>query len=216
MATIAALFPLVFVQEAWRGVLVGRGRPRSAAFNDGVRAALQIGAMMAVIALGRTATDRLLSAWGLAGGVAACLGAIQIGGAPSPTAGLRFARRHLDISRFLVAEWVLVLGAAQVGLLAVAWLGTPADVGSLRGAQTLLGPMNILGLGVFSFLLTELVRRPDLTAAKLRTGGGGVRRRARRDGRSRGACCLLALPDAVGVTLLGETWSGARDTVLLP
>jgi O-antigen/teichoic acid export membrane protein len=213
IATVAALFPLLFVQEAWRGVLIGRGRPQAATLNDGVRAALQLGAMAAVVAVGHTEPTTLLLAWGLAGGVAAVLGAVQLGGAPSVPAGLRYLRRHLDISRFLVAEWLLVLGAAQVGLLVVAWLGSPADVGSLRGSQTLLGPMNVLGLGVFSFLLTELVRRPGLSVPTLRkvaaASGGALALVAVLWGG-----CLLLLPDAVGSALLGETWAGAAQTLL--
>jgi O-antigen/teichoic acid export membrane protein len=213
IATIAALFPVLFVQEAWRGVLIGRGRARAATVNDSVRTVLQLGSMAAVIVSGRSDPTLLLAAWGAAAAVAAVLGGFQVGGAPSPAAGLTFARRHADISRFLVAEWLLVLGAAQVGLLAVAWLGSPTDVGSLRGSQTLLGPMNILGLGVFSYLLTELVRRPDLDAPILRrvaAAAGGVLALIS----VAWGLCLLALPDAVGTTVLGDTWSGARATIL--
>jgi O-antigen/teichoic acid export membrane protein len=213
IATVAALFPLLFVQEAWRAVLIGRGRPQAATLNDGVRAALQLGAMAAVVVAGHTEPTTLLLAWGLAGWAAAVLGAVQVGGAPSIPAGLRYARRHVDISRFLVAEWLLVLGAAQIGLLVVAWLGTPADVGSLRGAQTLLGPMNVLGLGVFSFLLTELVRRPGLSVPTLRkvaaASGGALALVAVAWGG-----CLLLLPEPVGELLLGETWAGAAQTLL--
>ncbi len=213
IATIAVLFPVLFVQEAWRAVLIGRGRPRAATANDAVRTVLQLGSMAVVIASGRSDPTLLLAVWGAAAAVAAVLGAVQVGGAPSPRAGLRFAVQHVDISRFLVAEWLLVLGAAQVGLLAVAWLGSPADVGSLRGSQTLLGPMNVLGLGVFTYLLPELVRRPEL-------GPGALRRVAAAAGgilalvAAAWGLCLLALPDAVGAAVLGDTWPGARETIL--
>lgn len=213
IATIAALFPVLFVQEAWRGVLIGRGRARAATGNDGVRTALQLGFMTAVIATGNTEPPLLLAAWGLAAAVGAVLGAFQVGVVPSPTAGLRFARQHADISRFLVAEWLLVLGSVQVGLVAVAWLGTPADVGSLRGSQTLLGPINIIGLGVFSYLLTELVRRSELSGQMLRrvaAASGGVLALVAVGW----GLCFLALPESVGAVLLGETWPGARETLL--
>jgi O-antigen/teichoic acid export membrane protein len=213
IATVGALFPLMFTQEAWRGVLIGRGRPKAATLNDGVRTALQLGGMAAVVALGHPEPTTLLLAWGLAGGVAAALGAVQVGGAPSIPAGLRYLRAHLDISRFLVAEWLLVLGAAQVGLLVVAWLGTPADVGSLRGAQTLLGPMNVLGLGVFSFLLTELVRRPALDLPVLRKVAGAAGGVLALVALAWGAVLIL-LPSGVGDLLLGDTWAGASATLL--
>lgn len=214
IATIAVFFPVLFVQESWRGVLIGRGRPQAATLNDAVRTVLQLGSMAAVVGAGRSEPNLLLAVWGAAAVVAAVLGAVQVGGFPSPMAGLRFARRHADISRFLVAEWLLVLGAGQVGLLVVGWLASPADVGALRGAQTLLGPMNILGLGVFSFMLTELVRRPSLPVRSVRraaAAAGGVLAQIT----VVWGLCLLALPDAVGTAVLGETWSATRS-VLLP
>ena len=71
---------------------------------------------------------------------------------PVVRSATRFARKTADLSRYLVAEWVTVLGAAQIALLLVATIGSAVDVGSLRGAQTLLGPLNILGIGAFGFL----------------------------------------------------------------
>lgn len=214
VAMIAALFPVLFVQEAWRGVLVGRGRARSAAVNDGARAVLQIGAMVVMVATGHTGPTELILVWGLAGGVAAALGIAQIGCWPSPLAGLRFARRHARVSRFLVAEWVMVLGAAQLGLLTVAWLGTATDVGSLRGAQSLLGPINVLGIGVFGFLLTELVRRRELSVARRRQVAGAA-------GAALGTTTmcwgllLVVAPSHLGEALLGATWFGVA-AVMLP
>lgn len=214
VATIAAMFPLLFVQEAWRAVLVARGRPRSATGNDALRAGLQIGALVAVVGAGLATPTTLILAWGLAGWVAAAFGVRQVGGLPSVRAGIAFLRRHADISKFLVAEWLMVLGAAQLGLLAVAWLGSPADVGALRGAQTLLGPINVLGLGAFAFLLTELVRRPGLSLPTRRRVAAGV-------GLTMAlvtlgwAAVLLLLPQAAGTALLGDTWFGTV-LILLP
>lgn len=213
IATIAVLFPLLFTQEAVRAVLIARRRARAATLNDAVRATLQIGAVAALVGAGRSAPAELLLAWGLAGGAAAALGAWQVGVAPAPARGPRFARRHLDVTRFLVAEWLMVLGAAQLGLLVVALLGSTADVGALRGAQTLLGPLNILGLGVFGFLLTELVRRPglaDRTRRQVAAGAGAVLAAITLGW----GFVLLALPAPVGTALLGATWPGTRSTLL--
>jgi O-antigen/teichoic acid export membrane protein len=214
LVAVAAVFPLLFLQDACRGVLIARGRPRAATVNDLVRVVLQIGVLCAVIAENRTAPAAMLAAWGLATLPAAVLGVVQVGARPSARAGVRFLRQHADISRFLVSEWIMVLGAAQVALLVVAWLGTTAQVGALRGAQTLLGPMNILGLGVFSFLLRELVRHPL-------TSPGSRRRFAAAVGGALAVASLLwggvlmVLPDRVGIQLLGGTWP-ATTHVLAP
>jgi O-antigen/teichoic acid export membrane protein len=214
LAAIAVAFPILFLQDCWRAVLIGRSKPRDATINDTLRIAVQLGTICVLIAFGHVSSPVLLLAWGLGALPAAVLGAVQVGATPSLRRGYEYARRHSDISRFLVLEWVLVLGAAQISLLIVAWLGSPADVGALRGAQTLLGPMNVLGLGAFSFLLTELVRRPLLSVAARRRFAALVGGVLAVIATSWGTVLAL-LPTKAGTVLLGSTWVGT-STVIVP
>jgi O-antigen/teichoic acid export membrane protein len=87
-------------------------------------------------------------------------------------------------------------------------------VGSLRGVQVLLGPTTVLAVGVVSFAIPEFSRRPDMTpTARLRAArllsvvvaGAGV---------SWGLVFLL-LPSSVGEAILGDTWKGAHDILVL-
>jgi predicted Co/Zn/Cd cation transporter (cation efflux family) len=100
--------------------------------------------------------------------------------------------------------------ASLVAISASATLIGAAAAGSLRGASTLLGPMNAV-FSLLSLSMTPvLVRRPragDLRAcagialalvAMVLTWGGAL---------------LLLLPQELGVTLLGSSWAGARSVL---
>ena len=213
VATMCALLPLLLVQDVWRSVFVARQRPRSAVANDALWTVLQFAALGAAVAAGVREPVPLVAIWAGAGWVAAVVAVVQAGVRPAVGSALRYARRTADLSRYLVAEWLTVLGAAQVALLLVAGIGSAVDVGALRGAQTLLGPLNILGIGAFGFLVPELARRPWLPPGRLRrvaavtSGALGVVNLA-------WGAVLLLLPDAAGTAVLGSTWSGARETIL--
>jgi len=210
---MAVLLPGLFVQEAWRSVFVARQRPQAAALSDGVWSLLQFVSLAVAIAFGTTEPVPLIAVWALSGWCAALLSVRQGRAHPSPAAGLGYLRRHSDISRFLIAEWVTVVGAGQVALLLVSVIGSVADVGALRGAQTLLGPLNVLSITATAFLVPELVRRPWLTRRGLKLCAFAVSTGIAMANVAWGAGLLL-LPTAAGVELLGATWPAARETLL--
>ena len=92
--------------------------------------------------------------------------------------------------------------------------GAWSSVGTLRAGELILGPFNILFQGVHLVALPEAVRLLEESEiclvrwARLLSGAMVVAAMAF------GAVCL-ALPDAVGVRLLGDSWMAAR-TVLPP
>jgi O-antigen/teichoic acid export membrane protein len=207
------LLPLLLVQDVWRAVLVARQRPRAAAMNTALWTALQFGGLAVAVAVGARDPVVLIAIWGLAGWVAALVATRQGGRLPSPRAALGYARDTRDLSGYLVAEWLTVLGAAQLALLLVGALGTAADVGALRASQTLLGPLTLLVVATFGFLVPELVRRADLSVRHLRVVAAAV------NGALTAATLLcglglLMLPDAAGRAILGDVWPGARATLL--
>ena len=213
VAVTVLLMPAVLVQDAWRSVFVARREPRAAAANDALWVVLLFGGLAVAVAAGVRDPVPLVLVWLGTGWVAAVAAVLRGRVAPRPAAARGFARRTSGVSRYLVAEWLTVLGAAQLALLAVGVLGSPADVGSLRAAQTLLGPLTILVVGTLGFLLPELVRRPDLSTGRLRVTAGGVAAGLTVVTLGWGTA-LLVVPPAWGAALLGEVWPGARDTLL--
>lgn len=213
VATMCGLLPLLLVQDVWRSVFIARQRPKSAVANDALWTVLQFSALGVAVAAGVRDPVPLVAVWAAGGWVAAVVAVAQARVRPAVGAALGYARRTLDLSRYLVAEWLTVLGAAQVALLLVAGIGSALDVGALRGAQTLLGPLNILGIGAFGFLVPELARRPWLAARRLRLVALGTSAVLGVVNLAWGAV-LLVLPDAAGAALLGSTWPSARETIL--
>jgi O-antigen/teichoic acid export membrane protein len=105
------------------------------------------------------------------------------------------------------------MAGAQLVLFAVGGLVGLAAVGSLRGAQLLLGPAYVLSVGVHLSMVPEAsrvtgsiarFRRITLLSSALLSLAGTT-----------WGLALLLLPDSVGGGLLGESWPGARS-VLLP
>lgn len=210
---MALLLPGLFVQEAFRTVFLARERARTAALVDGCWAALQLGGLGVALLVGVHDPAVLIGAWGVSGWCAALFAARLGRTSPQLRAGIDYMRRHADLSRFMVAEWITVVGSGQLALLLVAYVGSVTDVGALRGAQTLLGPLNILSIAAMTFVVPELVRRPWLSRMGIRLSALSL---------SLGTSLvtlawglgLLLLPTAQGEQLLGATWAATRLTLL--
>jgi O-antigen/teichoic acid export membrane protein len=213
VATMAVALPALLVQDVWRSVFIARQRPRSAAANTAVWTALQFAALGVILLAGERNSAVLMAAWGATGAVAAVLAAWWGGGSPSVRGAREFARRGRDLSGYLVAEWLTLLGALQIALLVVGGIGSAADVGFLRASQTLLGPLNILVVATFSFWVPELVRRPHFSNSRLRTIAAVLSGLLAVLTLACGVV-LLSLPDHVGRAILGDVWAGTRPTLL--
>jgi O-antigen/teichoic acid export membrane protein len=210
----AALLPGLLLQDAWRTVFIARGQPRVAAANDAAWGVFQVAFVLAVSAAGRGSAVGYLSAWGLAGCVAAALGAVQAGFTPAPREAWRWLAAHWDLSRYFVSELIAINGATQLMLILVAAVGGLSVTGALRGAQVLTGPVTILAMSGMAFVIPELARRPWIVGRRLIKAclgvSGAVVLLA-----TAWAALLLVLPDALGRQLMGNTWTSV-DRILVP
>lgn len=214
LLALGVLLPGLLVQDAWRLVFFAEARPAAAALNDAAWAVMQLTAIGALILAQMSTIGPLLFAWGGAAAAAAVLGYRQAGVRPRPGQTWRWLRKHHDLTRYLLAEFVTVTGAQQVALLLIASIGSLSVIGALRGAQVLLGPTTILAVGMYTFALPELSRRRDtLTRQSWLRAAGALSAFVAVAGTAWGVVFLL-LPDSVGVQLLGDTWS-ATQTVLV-
>jgi O-antigen/teichoic acid export membrane protein len=208
---VAVLLPALLLQDAWRTVLVSAGTPKRAFVNDVVWTGLQLVLVVGLLAYDVTAAVWYVLAWGGSAVVAAALGVRQAGQPPVLVGGLAWVREHREIAGNLLAQWVAVLGTTQVAFIVLATIGGVEAVGSLRAAQTLLGPLNLVGMAVTSFAVPELVRarpgRRGLLLAGVALSGLMIVVDA-----AWGAILLL-MPDHVGEALLGETWGSAREAL---
>jgi O-antigen/teichoic acid export membrane protein len=208
---VGLLMPGLLLQDMWRLVFITEGRPRAAFVNDSVWGLTQLAIVSAFIALGRDNAATLLLAWGGSAVLVAVLGGLQFKGRPRVRASLPWIAAQRDLLKYYLTSFLTIMGAYQVTMLLIAGLGTPADVGALRAAQVVLGPLNLLGYALSAFAVPEIARRRP-------SGKRGIQVAV-----AISALLVLAnvvwgvavflLPDSVGAALLGDTWTTARDVL---
>lgn len=211
---LGVCMPGLLAQDICRMAFFSGGHPRRAAAIDALWAALLFPALLVAQALGVASIAWAIVFWGLGALAAALVGLRLLQAEPRVPGAVRWTWQQRGLTGYLVAEYVLGQGLAQLGILGVAITGDQAGVGALRAAQVLLGPLGILGTAAFLFTVPEVARRPDMSArgrARLCLAVSGVMGLAA----TVYSAIVLLLPDAVGRALLGDTWSGAQS-VLLP
>jgi O-antigen/teichoic acid export membrane protein len=202
---VAAAVPLVCLQDLSRYAAIAMGRPAVAVASDGLWVLL----VAVGWTLGLAAVPALLT-W-----VGAAFLATIVG-----LAGLRVRPRFAEVRATLghrhATGEVLAAGAVMTSLASFAALGAAsllvgrAAAGALRGASSLMAPVNT----VFAFASIAL-----LPVWHRRDRGGDLTFCARLSLLVVGApaawsVVLLLLPDAVGQAVLGDTWSGARSVLV--
>lgn len=214
LIALGVCLPGLLVQDTCRMAFFSSARADRAAANDGLWTVLEFAVIAALLLLDIDDVGVFILAWGGSATAAACAALLVLGVRPQLRGSVRWLLGQRRLSGYLVAEYVLGQGLSQAGILLVGLPGTPADVGALRGAQVLLGPLNIIVTAASIFGIPEIARRRDMDP----------RRREQFCWVASGAvllittvytAVLLVLPDSIGVKLLGDTWAGA-ETVLLP
>lgn len=214
LIALAPCLPALLMQDSCRMAFFANGRAEYAALIDFVRMVLQFAFLFLAIYGGFHNVGVLTLTWGVAGAISAGVGLYLLRAAPRMRGAVVWVREQRELNGYLMAEYLLGLGAAQFGILLVAPLASEADVGALRAAQTVLGPLNILGTAALAFAIPELSRRTNLSfkarmQALVAISGfmGTVA--------TLWVVGLLLLPDAVGDELFRASWRGAQE-VLLP
>lgn len=214
LLVLAPLLPGLLIQDTCRLAFFAQGRPHLAVVNDLAWAVLQFAAMAVLLDKGVDRPWPYVLAWGGAATAAAVLGLLQMRVAPAIRGAARWIRGQIDLTGYLLMEYLIGAGSAQGSILLVGAVGSLDDVGSLRAAQVLLGPVGIIAAAISTFALPEVSRRTALGSSvryRLATGISAfvvVVTLAY-------AAVLLVIPDSLGTLLLGDTWIGA-SSVLLP
>lgn len=205
--------PLLLVQDNWRFAFFAAGRGYLSFANDLSWALIEFPVLLIlVLVVGSPAVGWLLFAWGGAAGVAAVLGAFQAGVTPRVEHALWWWRKQRDIVPRILGEFFAVTGGSQLALFGIAGLAGLSAVGAIRGAQVLMGPINVLVLGVSIVAIPESV-------ASLKRSPSSLRRRSALFSCGLAMCSLvwggfvMLLPTSIGVRILGDTWTTARSAV---
>ncbi len=204
--------PLITVQDAWRYAFFAAGRPQAAAINDIVWTGGQAVVLISLILLGHGSLVNLMLGWAVTGAIAAVVGSWQAGLRPQPRRWREWLRESSQLSSRLVSEYVLNMGFVNLAYFVVAAILGLVAMGSLRGAQVLLGPMQTVIFSMSALILPLLSERVNTgrpigkLAALISAGSASVT--------IAWVTVLYALPPSIGEQLLGATWHGAHSVVI--
>jgi O-antigen/teichoic acid export membrane protein len=208
------VLPATLVQDAWRYCFFAAGRGRDAFFNDALRGVLLVPSFGALMLADVRSVAAPILAWGLAALAAAAFGAVQSGQVPRGAQVRGWFDEHRDMIPRFVGESITMVGSLQLSYFLIGAIGGLSVVGSIRAAELILGPFNILSMGAV------LVAVPEMTRLLARSRGALVRGCVLMSGVlsltgiTFGLACTF-LPDPIGRALVGSSWESASG-VLIP
>jgi O-antigen/teichoic acid export membrane protein len=210
---LAVALPGLLLQDALRFVLFTERRGHLAILNDLVWTVVLVPLIAIVVVSGTASVFSLVVCWGAGAAAAAIVGTIRTGVVPQVQEAISWWSEHWDITPGFLMSELMQMGGAQLVQFAVGGLVGLSAVGSLRGAELLLGPTSMLTMGVIFTMVPEAsrltkalprLRRLAVTLSVVLGLAGAI-----------WGAMLLFLPKTVGHQMLGASWEGARS-VLLP
>lgn len=214
LIALAVVLPGLLVQDMWRFAYIAQGRADRAFRLDLWWLLIVVPGLLVVDATGSDSLAWPILVWGGAGGLTALGASLAARSLPTFRAAIAWMRDSRDLGWRYVVEALVSLGAIQVATYAVVALSGLAAAGALRGGQLLLGPMQVLLMGIGITAIPEGVRLMG------RRGPGGLRRPALIVSLGVAISTLIwglvvqSLPDEAGTALLGETWVSARVLIM--
>ncbi|MFF8315834.1 hypothetical protein ACF06V_01570 [Streptomyces bobili] len=210
-ACLGVMLPGLLLQDAWRYSFFAAGTGRKAFVNDLVWGVALVPAL--VVAARQGSVAAFVLAWGASATVAAGYGCLQSGIRPRMSGARGWLREQRDLSYRYLVENVGVSGASQLrayGLGAIVGVGA---VGTIRGAELLLGPFLAVLMGLSLVTVAEaarvLRRAPHRLARFCLVLGAGQAVAALLWG-----AALLLVPGRLGELVLGDVWDSASALIV--
>ena len=214
LLALALTLPGLLVQDAWRSAFFAWHRGSTAFANDLLWAVVMAGGLIWLTSQGAGTAIAATLVWGTSATVAAVAGMWQARVLPDPRRTRDWWREHIDLGPRFIAEVLSRLAGGQIAVYGIGVAAGLAALGSLRAAQLVVGPVQILFLGIGLIAVPEGVRALShsrgrlVWLAVLMSVGLGLA------GLLWGLIALL-LPEQWGTFILGDAWDPARE-VLLP
>lgn len=210
---LAIALPFLLYQDGARYIAYARGCPATAAKSDGLWLGLQVAGFATAFLLGRASPASLFASWAISGAVAGVMIGLRLH-LPLRAAGVSaWLAANWQLCRRLLTECVITSGGVYAMLYGLVIVADAGQLGRLRAAQTLLGPVSVLLLGGAALGVPESVRARE-DSPRLRRFV--VRLSAFLAGFTVvcGVGVYLALP-AFGPHLFPSAWSAARPLIPL-
>jgi O-antigen/teichoic acid export membrane protein len=215
LIAFAVTMPGLLLQDAWRWAFFVVGEGRKAFVNDLIWLVAMLVLFGALYLTDTASAFTLTFSWGLGAVIAAIAGRFQAGIAPRRQLIREWVRRNWDLSPKYVGEMLAVSGTIQVYMLGITAAAGLAATAGIRGAQVLLGPVNVLNQGIRMISVPEAARALRHSYRRLWLVGLAISAGVGAGALAWGAIFLL-LPPVVGRELLGPgVWNQAHE-VLVP
>lgn len=211
---LAAAAPALLIQDALRYCFFALGRPSDAIRIDLIWATVQALGFLVLIAL-LTSPDPhvFVLVWALGAAASAIVGLFQLRVAPRPVGAMDWIRDERERAFSFLSDFILIVGVVYVSIYAVGLVAGLATVAAIRGAQLLFRPFDVFVSGLRIVTLPALARTSarDTTAivSKARQLSALLLIPA-----LVWSATMIALPDAVGRAVLGDTWQVAKPLLL--
>ncbi len=215
LLAFAVTMPGLLLQDAWRWAFFVVGEGQKAFVNDLIWLLAMLAIFGGLYLTGTTSAFTLTFAWGLGAVIAAIAGRFQAGVAPRRQLIREWVKRNWDVSPKYVGEMLAVSGTIQLYMLGITAAAGLVATAGIRGAQVLLGPVNVLNQGIRMISVPEAARALRHSYRRLWLVGLAISLGVGAGALAWGAIFLL-LPPVVGRELLGPgVWNQAHS-VLIP
>jgi O-antigen/teichoic acid export membrane protein len=212
LLVFSATIPGLLLQDAWRFVFFGDGKPSHAALNDFVWAVCQLGLILGTLAVAGPSVPLLILAWGASGSAGAAFGFLQQKTRPDLRRAVRWVRGHRDLGLPFLGQFGLTHGNDQVQMYGITAVAGLATIGTIQAAEVLVRPLNFLTLGISVAAFPEGVRLRNRSMRALTTGMITISAVLVLAAVLLGVL-LLVMPASVGRLLLGNNWEVAQPII---
>lgn len=207
--------PGLLLQDSWRYSFFAAGRGFQAFLNDMVWALMLVPALLIVRVTGHEDVFWYILAWGVPAAFAAAVGPLQANVIPKLTGAWTWLSRHRDLGPRYLAEGATWSMVSQLRTYGIGLMLGLAALGYLQAANTLMGPLTILWLGMSLVAIPEAARILDTSPLRLPLFclllSGALAAAAL----AWGGIVLVALPKGLGAAALGPIWRHTYPLVLL-
>ena len=212
LLALAVVLPGLLLQDAWRYAFFAAGQGRNAFLND-----LTWG--LALIPLVALATRQhgvtwFLIAWGGAGCIAGLVGVLQSGILPRLFGTRAWLAQQSALGPRYLVENLSMSAVTQLRIVSVGAFAGLAAVGSVRGAEVLLGPWLAVVNGLSMVAVPEAARALRRSGRALVTFCTGLAIVQAVGVAAWGLALMTLLPDSWGDRVLGSLWDPASALVL--
>lgn len=210
---LAVCLPGLMLQDACRFAFFAKGRPHQAACNEALWVVMMGAGYVVLRWQDAVGAGSLVLLWGMAGSLAGLVGLVQARALPQVRQAWCWISENRDIAPGLLADFVLLIGASQVASFTVGIVAGLDELGALRAASVLVGPVTTVLTAARVTVVPEMVRigargRPIVRLVVRISAGLGTVTALMTLG-------LVVLPDQVGRRILGASWADARKLTVL-